>query len=208
MRLALLGRKIGMTQLFEDDNKAVAVTVVEVEPSVVVQIKREEKDGYNALQIGYHKIDKKRVSQPLQGHFKRAGVEPRRHLFEVRLDEVDKYTVGDEINVGIFQEKERIDISGNSRGLGFQGVMKRWNFAGGPASHGAHFHRKPGAVGMCVLPGRVIKGKKMPGHAGAKRVTMKRLQVIKVDKERNLIVVKGSTPGTLNSLLQLRKSHD
>ncbi len=206
MRLAILGKKIGMTQLFEG-NSAVAVTVVEVEPSVVVQIKTEENDGYNALQLGYCKIDKKRLPRPLQGHFSKAGVEPRRHLFEVRIDEVGKYNVGDEIDVGIFPEKEKIDVSGISRGLGFQGVMKRWNFAGGPASHGSHFHRKPGSIGMCVKPGRVLKGKKMPGHAGDKRVTMKSLQVLRVDKERNLIVVKGSTPGTVSSLLQLRKSH-
>ncbi|HBR10518.1 TPA: 50S ribosomal protein L3 [Candidatus Acetothermia bacterium] len=206
MTLAILGKKIGMTQLFEG-NSAVAVTVIEVEPSVVVQIKTEKNDGYNALQLGYRKIDKKRLPRPLQGHFDKAGVESRRHLFEVRIDEVDQYNVGDEIDVGIFAEKEKIDVCGISRGLGFQGVMKRWNFAGGPASHGSHFHRKPGSIGMCVKPGRVLKGKKMPGHAGAKRVTMKSLQVIRVAKEKNLIVVKGSTPGTLNSLLQLRKSH-
>ncbi len=206
MTLAILGRKIGMTQLFEG-NSAVAATVVEVEPSVVVQIKTEAKDGYNALQLGYRKIDKQRLSRPLQGHFDKEGVDPRRHLFEARIDEVDKYKVGDEIAVGIFREKEKIDISGLTRGLGFQGVMKRWNFAGGPASHGSHFHRKPGSTGMCSTPGRVLKGKKMPGQTGNRRVTMRSLQVLRVDKEKNLIVVKGSTPGTQNSLLQLRKSH-
>jgi len=206
MTLAILGRKIGMTQLFEG-NSAVAATVVEVEPSVVVQIKTEAKDGYNALQLGYRKIDKQRLSRPLQGHFDKEGVDPRRHLFEARIDEVDKYKVGDEIAVGIFREKEKIDISGLTRGLGFQGVMKRWNFAGGPASHGSHFHRKPGSIGMCGKMGRVFKGKKMPGQTGNRRVTMRSLQVLRVDKEKNLIVVKGSTPGTQNSLLQLRKSH-
>jgi len=204
MAQGLLARKVGMTQLFFED-AAVGVTVLEAAPCTVVRIKTIETDGYNALQLGYEEISEKRITRPLAGHFKKAGVSPHRRLFEVRIDDPENYSVGDVVSVDIFSEGDRVDVSGISRGLGFQGVMKRWDFAGGPKSHGSHFHRRPGSVGNCVKPGRVVKGKKLPGHTGARRVTVKGLRVLRVDPEKNLLIVKGSTPGARGSILELGK---
>ncbi|RLE36378.1 50S ribosomal protein L3 [Candidatus Acetothermia bacterium] len=204
MARGLLARKIGMTQLFVDGS-AVGATVFEAKPCTVVRVKTIETDGYNALQLGYDEVDEKRVTKPLAGHFKKAGVAPHRHLFEVRVDDPENYNVGDVIGVDVFAEGDKIDISGISRGLGFQGVVKRWDFAGGPKSHGSHFHRRPGSVGNCVQPGRVVKGKKLPGHTGARRVTIKGLRVLRVDPERNLLIVKGSTPGPRGAILRMGK---
>ncbi len=206
MALGILARKIGMTQLFVDD-RAVGATVIEVQPCTVVQVKTLETDGYNALQLGYQEVAERKVTLPLQGHYKKAGVPSHRHLFEVRVDDPSAYKVGDKIGVEIFSEGAKIDVTGISRGLGFQGVVKRWNFAGGPKSHGSHFHRRPGAVGSCVEPGRVVKGKKLPGHTGNHRVTIKKVRVLRVDPERNLLVLKGATPGPRGAVLGLRKNH-
>jgi len=195
-----------MTQLFVDDF-AVGATVIEAVPSTVVRVKTVETDGYNAVQLGYDEVKETKVDRPTAGHYRKAGVVPHRHLFEIRVDSPEEYGVGDTLGIDIFSEGDRIDISGISRGMGFQGVVKRWNFAGGPASHGSHFHRRPGSVGNCVKPGRVIKGKKLPGHMGARRVTVKALRVLKVDPERNLLIVKGSTPGTRGTVLELGKRH-
>ncbi len=206
MAVGILAQKIGMTQLFVDDC-AVGATVLLTQPCTVVRIKTVETDGYNALQLGYQEVAEGKVGQPLLGHFKKAGIPPHQHLFEVRIDDPTSYQVGDKIGVDIFSEGEKIDVSGISRGLGFQGVMKRWNFAGGPKSHGSGFHRRPGSVGQCVKPGRVIKGRKLPGHMGSRRVTVKELRVLRVDSERNLLVVKGATPGPRGCILKLRKHH-
>ena len=206
MARRLLGKKIGMAQVFVND-RAVGATVIETRPCTVVQIKTKDKDGYDALQLGYGEVKETKVSRPLAGHFKKAGVAPHRHLFEIRVDNVDAYKIGDAIGVGIFAEGETVDVSGLSRGLGFQGVVKRYNFSGGPASHGSKFHRRPGSIGCHVEPGRVIKGKKMPGHMGNRRVTVRGLRVLKVDAERNLLILKGSTPGARGSLLELGKRH-
>jgi large subunit ribosomal protein L3 len=206
MALGILGRKVGMTQLFVD-GCAVGTTVIEAQPSTIVQLKTVETDGYNALQLGYDQVPERKVKKPLRGHFAKRGVAPHRHLFEVRIDDPSGYKVGDHLDVGIFAEGDKVDVVGTSRGLGFQGVVKRWNFAGGPKSHGSHFHRRPGSVGNCVEPGRVVKGKKLPGQTGNKRVTVKSLRVLKVDAENNLLVVKGSTPGARGTLLGLRKSN-
>jgi len=195
-----------MTQLFVDDF-TVGATVIEAVPSTVVRVKTVETDGYNAVQLGYDEVKETKVDRPTAGHYRKAGVVPHRHLFEIRVDSPEEYGVGDTLGIDIFSEGDRIDISGISRGMGFQGVVKRWNFAGGPASHGSHFHRRPGSVGNCVKPGRVIKGKKLPGHMGARRVTVKALRVLKVDPERNLLIVKGSTPGTRGTVLELGKRH-
>lgn len=205
MALGILARKIGITQLFVDD-RAIGATVIETQPCTVVQVKTVETDGYNAVQLGYQEVAERKVTHPLRGHYKKAGVSPYRRLFEVRVDDSSVYNTGDKIGVEIFSEGDKIDVTGISRGLGFQGVVKRWNFAGGPKSHGSHFHRRPGSVGNCVEPGRVIKGKKLPGHTGNHRVTIKKLRVLRVDPERNLLVLKGSTPGPRGSVLQLRKS--
>ncbi len=204
MALGILGRKVGMTQLFVD-GCAVGTTVIEARPSTIVQLKTVETDGYNALQLGYDEVSEQKVTKPLRGHFGKGGVAPHRHLFEMRVDDPTGYKVGDRMDVGIFAEGDKVDVVGTSRGLGFQGVVKRWNFSGGPKSHGSHFHRRPGSVGNCVQPGRVVKGKKLPGQTGNKRVTAKSLRVLKVDVENNLLVVKGSTPGARGTLLGLRK---
>ena len=206
MALGILARKIGMTQLFMD-GCAVGTTVIEAQPCTVVQIKTVESDGYNALQLGYDEVPERKVTKPLRGHFGKAGVPPHRHLFEARVDDPTQYSVGDRLDVGIFAEGDKIDVIGTSRGLGFQGVVKRWDFAGGPKTHGSHFHRRPGSVGNCVNPGRVVKGKKLPGQTGNRRVTIKSLKVVRVDVEKNLVVVKGSTPGSRGTILQLRKSN-
>lgn len=206
MALGILARKIGMTQLFVD-GCAVGTTVIEAQPCTVVQVKTVESDGYNALQLGHDEVPERKVTKPLRGHFSKAGVAPHRHLFEARVDDPTQYEVGDRLDVGIFAEGDKIDVIGTSRGMGFQGVIKRWNFAGGPASHGSHFHRRPGSVGNCVNPGRVVKGKKLPGQMGNRRVTVKSLRVVGVDVEKNLVVVKGSTPGARGTILQLRKSN-
>ncbi len=204
MARRLLGRKIGMTQLFVDD-RAVGATVIQAPPCRIVQIKTVESDGYNALQLGYDEVREQRVTRPVAGHFRKAGVEPCRRLFEVRVDHPEEYAVGDAVTLDLFNEGEKVDISGVSKGRGFQGVVKRWNFAGGPKTHGSHFHRRPGSVGNCVEPGRVIKGKKLPGQMGARRVTVRGLRVLRVDPERNLLIVKGATPGARGTVLELGK---
>jgi large subunit ribosomal protein L3 len=206
MALGILARKIGMTQLFVD-GRAVGTTVIEAQPCTVVQVKTVDSDGYNAVQLGYAEVAERKVTQPLLGHFKKAGVAPQRHLFEVRVDDPTEYSVGDRVGVDIFSEGDKVDVIGTSRGLGFQGVVKRWDFAGGPKTHGSHFHRRPGSVGNCVNPGRVVKGKKLPGQTGNHRVTLKSLRVVRVDQERNLLILKGSTPGARGTILQLRKTH-
>jgi len=206
MARGILGRKIGMTQLFVDD-RAVGATVIEAHPCTIVRIKTEETDGYNALQLGYDEISETKLTRPMAGHFEKAGVPPHRRLFEVRIDNPDDYTVGDTLCVDFFEEGETINISGTSKGRGFQGVIKRWNFAGGPKSHGSHFHRRPGSVGNCVEPGRVFKGKKLPGQMGSRRTTVRGLRVLRVDSERNLLIVKGSTPGARGTILELGKRH-
>jgi len=204
MALGILARKIGMTQLFVEGS-AVGTTVIETQPCTVVQVKTVETDGYNALQLAYDEVAERKVTRPLQGHYKKAGVAPHRHLFEVRIENPSEYTVGDRLGVEIFSEGDKVDVTGKSRGLGFQGVVKRWNFAGGPATHGSHFHRRPGSVGNCVKPGRVVKGKKLPGQTGNRRVTIRGLRILRVDPEKKLLVLKGATPGARGTLLQLRK---
>jgi len=204
MARTLLGKKIGMAQVFVDD-RAIGVTVIETRPCTVVQIKTKDVDGYDALQLGYDEVKEAKVSRPLQGHFKKSGVAPHRHLFEIRVDNVGDYKIGDTLGVSVFAPGDKVDVSGMSRGLGFQGVVKRWDFSGGPDSHGSKFHRRPGSVGCHVEPGRVIKGRKMPGHMGNRRVTVRGLRVLKVDAERNLLILKGATPGSRGALLELGK---
>ncbi len=204
MARTLLGKKIGMAQVFIDD-RAVGVTVIETQPCTVVQIKTKDVDGYDALQLGYDAVKESKVSRPVAGHFRKAGVATHRHLFEIRVDNIGEYKVGDTIGVGTFAEGDKVDVCGTSRGLGFQGVMKRWNFSGGPDAHGSKFHRRPGSIGCHVEPGRVIKGRKMPGHMGNRRVTVRGLRVVKVDAEKNLLILKGATPGSRGALLELGK---
>jgi len=198
----ILGTKVGMTQIWKED-RAIPVTVIHAGPCPVVQRRTVEKDGYRAVQLGYLPIKEKKVNRPMKGHFKRAGVEPVRFLREIR----DFDPEGDVVTVEIFKPGERVDITGTSKGRGFAGVMKRWNFAGGPDSHGAHkIHRHPGSIGNRKTPGRVYKGKKMAGHYGAERVTVQNLEVVEVIPEENLILVKGSVPGPNGGLLIIRET--
>ena len=197
-------RKLGMTQVFVDD-RAMGATIMEAKPCTIVRILTADRDGYDALQLGYDEVAESKVTKPLAGQYKKAGVAPHRRLFEMRVNNPEEHNVGDAVGAEFFAEGEKIDVSGLSRGLGFQGVVKRWNFAGGPKSHGSHFHRRPGSVGNCVRPGRVVKGRKLPGQTGSKRVTVRGLRVLRVDPERNLLIVGGATPGTRGSILEVGK---
>ena len=205
----LLAKKVGMTQIFTEDNTVVAVTVLDLQGNTVVSVKNEDdKDGYNAVQLGFGERKESRTTKPMLGHFKKAGVEPKQFLREVRLTKEDlgKYTQGSTLSVSdFFSEGDKVDISGTSKGRGFAGVMKRYNFAGFISSHGTHeFFRHGGSIGTRLTPGHVLKGKKMPGHMGAERVTVQNLSVVKVDSERNLLYIKGGVPGANGGLLLVR----
>ncbi len=202
----ILGRKLGMTQVWSEDDRLVPVTVIEAGPCVVSQVKTEKSDGYRAAQIAFGEIKPSKVTKPMAGHFKRAKLDPMRHLAEVRLGDGEEYRVGQKITVEAFEEGASVDVSGTSKGKGFAGVMKRHNFRGGPGGHGSHFHRAPGAIGMCATPSRVLKGVGMPGHMGAETVTVRNLQVVRVDAEQNLLLVRGAVPGAKGGLLTIRKA--
>ena len=206
MAKGILGKKLGMTQIFEADGKLIPVTVVEAGPCVVLQNKTEETDGYNAVQIGFGDIKEKHVTKPMKGHFDKAGVAPVKYVKELRLEAASEYKVGDKILADIFAAGELIDASGITRGKGFAGTIKRHNFARGPMKHGSKSHREPGSMGpMHSGPGgRVIKGKKLPGRMGGANVTVQRLTIARVDVERNLILVKGSIPGANGSCVVLK----
>ncbi|MCD6128847.1 50S ribosomal protein L3 [Candidatus Bipolaricaulota bacterium] len=206
MALTLLGRKVGMTQWFDGEGKAVPATVVQVEPSVVVQLKRRESDGYTAIQLGWGGVKGGKLPKPLRGHFQKAGVAPRRKLYEARVDDPDAFQVGQELGVEQFSEGELVDVTGISKGRGFAGTIKRWGFSYRPKSHGHKLIRRPGTAGPMGLR-KVIKGKKMPGHFGAETVTIRNLQVLKVDEARGLLVLRGSVPGPRKGILKIRK-HD
>lgn len=202
----IIGRKIAMTQVFTEDGKVIPVTMVEAGPCLVTQIKTVEKEGYDALQLGFGAVKEKRLNRPQRGHFQSKDLEPRRHLAEVRVEDPSGYRLGQEIKVDIFSKGDRVDITGRSRGKGYAGVIKRHNFGGGPGSHGAHFHRAPGAIGACATPSRVFKGSRMPGRMGGERVTAQNLEVVDVKPERNLLLVKGSVPGPDGGILIIRES--
>ncbi|MDD5747794.1 MAG: 50S ribosomal protein L3 [Actinomycetota bacterium] len=201
---AILGKKLGMTQLFVGD-VVVPVTVIKAGPCHVTQLKSNEKDGYEAVQLGYGDVKEARVNQPMKGHFRKAGTMPLEILAEVPLNP-QEFKVGQKILADIFHEGERADVTGVSKGKGFSGVVKRWGFSGGPASHGSTFHRAPGSIGQCATPSRVFKGRKLPGRAGGARVTAQNLEIFRVDSERNLILVRGAVPGPKGSLVVLRES--
>ena len=203
--MGLIGKKIGMTQVFEDTGEAIPVTILEAGPCCIIQKKTKTTDGYQALQLGFGDKKESGVNKPLRGHFLRAGVKPKRVIREIKVDNLDDYQVGDEIKVDIFKVNDYVDITGVSKGRGFSGVMKRWGFSGGPASHGAHkSHRRVGAIGMSSP--RLFKGKKMPGRMGARRVTCQSLKVVRVNLEKNLLVVKGAVPGANGGYLLIRKA--
>ena len=195
MKKAILGRKLGMTQIFDENGKIVPVTVIEAGPCVVTQIKTEEKDGYDAIQVGFDDIREKLVNKPRQGQFKKAGASLKRILREFRLEDISTFELGQEILADVFDAGERVDVSGVSKGKGFQGVIKRWNAARGPMSHGSKFHRAPGSMGASSDPSKTFKNKHMPGHMGNVNTTVLNLKVAKVMPEKNLILIKGGVPG-------------
>jgi large subunit ribosomal protein L3 len=204
MSKTILGRKLGMTQVWTEEGNLLPVTVIQAGPCVVTQVKTTDTDGYNAIQIGFGEIAEKKVNKPRAGHFAKAGVDPVKHLAEIRLDATPEYKAGDSIDVGIFADVKRVTISGVSKGKGFAGVMKRYNFKGGPGGHGSHFHRAPGSVGQASTPSRVFKGHKLPGHMGVDKVTVQNLDVVKIDAEQNLLIIKGAVPGGKGALLTIK----
>jgi large subunit ribosomal protein L3 len=203
---AIIGKKIGMTQIFAEDGKMIPVTMLEAGPATVVQIKTSEKEGYNALQLGFGEVKAKKVNKAMNGHFSRGESDPRRHLAEVRVEDPSGYRLGQELTVELFAKGERVDVTGTSKGKGFAGVVKRHNFAGGPGSHGAHFHRAPGSIGQAATPSRVFKGTRLPGRMGNEKVTALNLEVVDVKPERNLLLVRGSVPGPDGGLVMVRES--
>lgn len=206
MKKGILGKKIGMTQIFAEDGTLVPVTVVEAGPCSVVQKKTVETDGYSAVQIGFGEKKEKNVNKPMKGHFAKAGVAPKRYLKELKLDGAAEMNVGDEIKVDIFEAGEVLDVTGTSKGHGYAGTVKRWGSHRGPMSHGSHYHRGPGSLGACSSPSRVYKGKKLPGHYGVDKVTIQNLDLVKVDVERNLLLIKGSVPGPKGGLLVIKNA--
>ncbi len=204
-RTGILGEKLGMTQVFDENNRIVPVTVVKAGPCVITQIRTQEKDGYTAVQLAYGQIDPRKVTKPVAGHFKAAEVTPRRHLVEVRTDSIEGYRIGQEISADVFEVGTRVDVSGTTKGKGTAGVMKRHGFHGLGAGHGTQRkHRSPGSIGACATPGRVFKGVRMAGRMGNEKATTTGLTVHKVDIERGLLLIKGAVPGPKGGLLLVR----
>ena len=200
------GKKVGMTQIFNEDGKAIPVTAIEVEPLTVVGKKTAEKEGYNAVVVAFGDIREKNVNKPRKGVFAKAGVEVKRHLREIKVENLDEYEIGSKITVDTFTTEDSVDVQGTSKGKGFQGVIKRHGQHRGPMGHGSMYHRRPGSMGSTTTPGRVFKGKKLPGHMGSKTSTILNLNVVKVDADKNVILVKGSIPGAKKSIVRVRKS--
>nr|YP_009029371.1 ribosomal protein L3 [Leptocylindrus danicus]AGH28902.1 ribosomal protein L3 [Leptocylindrus danicus] len=206
MSLGLLGNKIGMTQIFNESGNVVPVTIVKVGPCVVTQIKTVLSDGYNAIQIGYLNVSNKVLTQPELGHLQKSNIQPLKYLKEFRVNNPEDFTVGQIITTSSFNEGQLIDITGKSSGKGFSGLQKRHNFARGPMTHGSKNHRAPGSIGMGTHPGRVLPGKRMAGQLGNKTVNIKKLKIIQVNTEENILVIKGSVPGKPGNLLQIKPS--
>ncbi|HEX4494754.1 MAG TPA: 50S ribosomal protein L3 [Thermoanaerobaculia bacterium] len=202
----ILGRKVGMTQIYVEDGTAIPVTVIKAGPCLVVQVKTAESDGYEAVQIGLVEDKPAKPNQPMGGHFKKAGVAPVRKVEEFRLDSGEEVKAGDEVKASMFAEKDYVDVVGTSKGKGYQGVMKRHNFRGGRGSHGSMFHRAPGSIGSSAYPSRVFKGMRMAGRMGGDQVTTKNLQIVKVDADLNLIYVRGSVPGPISGYVAIRRA--
>ncbi len=206
MSKGLIAKKLGMTHIFAEDGRRIPVTVLEAGPCSVIQKKTVATDGYDAIQIGFNTTETQRVNKPLLGHFKRAALGAFRVLRELRVEEIDTFNVGDALTAEMFQAGELVDVVGTSKGKGFQGVIKRWNFKGGRASHGSRFHRAPGSIGCSATPSRVFKNKKMPGQLGNEQVTIQRLQVVRVDAAENLLLVKGAIPGPKNGIVVIKNT--
>ena len=202
----LIGKKLGMTSIYDEAGVAVPVTVIEAGPCVVVQQKTNEKEGYSAVQLGYEDQKEQRMSKPALGHLKKAGASAKRILREIRMDGSSEVAVGDEITAGVFEGVTYVDVTATGKGRGFQGVVKRYGFGGGRASHGGGWTRRPGSIGMCEHPGRVFKGKKMPGQMGDKRVTTQNLRIVQIRAEENLILIKGSIPGATGGIVVIKEA--
>lgn len=206
MKKAIIGKKLGMTQIFDENNKVVPVTVIEAGPCVVTQKKTVEKDGYEAIQVGYGVIKEKLVNKPLKGHFSKAGVESKRLLKEFKLENSNDYQVGQELKADLFVAGDKVDVSGVSKGKGFQGTIKRWNGHRGPMTHGSKFHRSVGSMGASSDPSRTFKNKKMPGHMGNRNTTVLNLEVVKIMPEKNIILIKGGIPGPNKGFVVIRNT--
>lgn len=202
----IIGRKVGMTQIFQEDGSLVPVTVVEAGPVVVVQKKTVEKDGYNAIQVGFEDIKANRINKPFKGHFDKADIEYKKFLREFRVDNPEEFQIGQEIKVDIFEVGDKIDVVGTSKGKGTQGVIKRHGFARGRESHGSKFHRAPGGMSAGTYPGRVFKGHRMAGRMGNERVTIQNLEIVRVDADKNLLLIKGAIPGPKKGVVEIKET--
>ena len=206
MNKTLVGKKIGMTQVFDETGKVIPVTVIEAGPCIIAQVKTVETEGYNAIQLGYGEVKESKLTNPEKGHFTKAGLTLKKHLREFRIDDINELKVGDELKADVFSVGDKVDIQGISKGKGFQGVIKRHGQSRGPMGHGSMYHRRPGSMGPTSTPGRVFKGKRLPGHMGRVTVTIQNLDVVKVDLNKNVILVKGSVPGAKGSILKIKSS--
>ena len=205
MKKAILGRKIGMTQIFDETGKVIPVTAIEAGPCTVVQIKTVDSDGYQAVKLGFGEVKESKLTKPKKGEFKKANVTPKKHLREFRLEEIT-VNVGDEIKADVFAQGEKVDITGTTKGKGFQGVIKRHGQHRGPMGHGSMYHRRPGSMGATSTPGRVFKGKKLPGHMGRVTITIQNLDVVRVDMDKNVLLIKGSVPGAKGAILKIKSA--
>ncbi len=203
---ALIGRKIGMTQIFNDEGHVIPVTAIEVGPCTITQIKTEEQDGYTAVQLGFGEVKENKLTKPAKGKFAKSNITPKKYLKEFRVDSVEGMNVGDELKADTFAAGDKVDVQGTSKGKGFQGVIKRWGQHRGPMGHGSMYHRRPGSMGPTSTPGRVFPGKHLPGHMGDVTVTVQNLEVVKVDLDKNIILVKGSVPGAKGAILKVKSS--
>lgn len=206
MASGLIGKKIGMTQVFNHDGHRIPVTVVKVGPCVVLQKKTADRDGYNAIQLGFEEKSNRKpyTNSPMQGHFNKAGKGAFRQISEFRVDDIDQYEVGQEVDTSVFKMGDKVNVTGTSKGRGFQGVMKRHGFGGGRETHGSMNHRGPGSIGQCAYPARVFKGHRMGGHMGNKRVTIKNLEIVEIDTENHLVLIKGCVPGANNNFVLIQ----
>lgn len=202
---AIIGKKVGMTQIFDEKGYVIPVTVIEAGPCLVAQVKSEETDGYNAVQLGFGEVKDKHINKPEKGHFEKSKLSAKKHLREFRADSID-VKVGDEVKADVFETGDKIDVQGTSKGKGFQGVIKRHGQHRGPMGHGSMYHRRPGSMGSTSTPGRVFKGKKLPGHMGVQTVTIQNLDVVRVDMDKNVILVKGSVPGPKGAILKIKSA--
>lgn len=206
MKKAIIGKKVGMTQIFDESGKVIPVTVIEAGPCVVAQVKSNETDGYNAVQLGFGDVKESKVNKPVKGHFAKSKLALKKHLREFRMDSVEDVKVGDEFKADVFVKGDKVDIQGTSKGKGFQGVIKRHGQSRGPMGHGSMYHRRPGSMGSTSTPGRVFKGKKLPGHMGRVTITIQNLDVVRVDMDKNVILLKGSVPGAKGSILKIKSA--